>query len=140
MPPIFQRLTAFFCLAVVLVTGLTPSNGFVICLEPDGCVSIEVETSASECGGCEGHEATDAESTAVSGDACPCLDLPIPGSSEDRRLERKSLGFRLAAFEAPASAIAEILQSAPSLHRSPRSDAPRPPETLALIRTVVLLV
>src|SRR6202008_416346 len=109
------RLTAFVCFAVVFVTGLTPSNGFVICLEPDGCVSIEVETSARECGGCEGHEEAGTESQVLPGNACPCLDLPIPGSSEDRRLERKSIDLRLATLAAPASAIAELDPAGPSL-------------------------
>ena len=144
MISILQRLTAIVCLAVVLVTGLTPANGFVICLEPDGCVSIEVETSARECGGCEGHEeaaltiGTDARAT--SNEACPCFDLPIPGSSEDRRLERRPIELRLATLAAPEITLDEALPSGPKLHRSPRAEPPRPTETLALIRTVVLLV
>lgn len=144
MISILQRLTAIVCLAVVLVTGLTPANGFVICLEPDGCVTLEVETSARECGGCEGHEEAGlpigTDTRAASNEECPCFDLPIPGSSEDRRLERRPIELRIATLAAPAFTIAEALASGSNLHGSPRAEPPRPTETLELIRTVVLLV
>jgi hypothetical protein len=134
MAPILQRLTAFVCFAVVLVIGLTPSSGFVICLEPDGCVSIEVETSALECAGCDGHEEV---APPASDEPCPCVDLPIPGSSEDRR---RPIELRLATFAPQASSVAAEIPPVSPLLASPRGEAPRAPEALALIRTVVLLV
>ena len=43
MPFIRSRFVAWLCLALMSLAGLTPAQGFVLCIEADGCVSIEIK-------------------------------------------------------------------------------------------------
>jgi len=143
-PSILQRLTAWLCLAVALLTGITPSQGLMLCLESDGCVRIEIASFAPECGGCEGH-AEDATTTlsarSVDDMGCPCVDLPIPGSTQEQRVQPKSIEFQPGPWVPAASPLTSSSVVAALLAaRAPPREVPRPPESVALIRTVVLRV
>ena len=87
------RLTARLCLALVLLTGLTPAQGVVVCIEEDGCVSIEVKPADANCSGCEGHEESDtpvqAAATSSEDAPCRCIDLVVPAGAVYGFLERK---------------------------------------------------
>jgi len=142
---ILRRATAWLCLAVALLTGLSPAQGFVICLEPDGCVSFEIPSAAETCGGCGNHQEGDTSTKTVVRGAevvdCPCIDLPVPSSSQDRRLQRKSIELEPGSWIAdPSSSPAPPFFPAPPTVGAVRPEAPRPAESLDLIRSVVLLV
>jgi hypothetical protein len=144
-PSILQRATVWLCLAVAVLTGLTPAQGFVLCLEPDGDVCIEVASSAETCGGCvvDRHDAEPGSQQVVPTDdpCCPCLDLPVPGFSQDRQVLPTALEFQLGPWIAYVEPL--VLASIPSLRATAcgtRGTEPRPPDSLALIRTVVLLI
>lgn len=138
-------MTAWLCLAVVLLTGVTPAQGgVVLCIEEDGCVSVEVRARGAECAGCEGHEtaAASEQSAAIplEGIGCPCVDLAMPGARHDQRALPKSLELQAGPWIAPASQIR--LQALVEIDAAPHALAkrvPRPPDVLALIQTVVLL-
>lgn len=142
---ILQRATVWLCLAVAVLTGLTPAQGFMLCLEPDGDLCIEVATSAETCSGCviEGHDPAPAAEHEVTTDdpCCPCLDLPVPGFSQDRQVLAKALEFQLGPWTEDVQPL--VLRSIPppctTVHAA-RGEEPRPPDSLALIRSVVLLV
>lgn len=38
-----NRTIAWLCLALALLTGLSPAQGFVLCIETDGCVTVELK-------------------------------------------------------------------------------------------------
>ena len=145
MASILQRATAWLCLAVAVLTGLTPAHGFVLCLEPDGDVCIEVDASAEKCSGCvvDSHNAAPVSEQAVTTDVpcCPCLDLPVPGFSQDRQILPKASEIQIGPWIANVAPLVRlsIPSSLATSHRTP-DEAPRPPDSLALIRTVVLLV
>ncbi len=138
-------MTAWLCLAVALLTGITPAQGLMLCLESDGCVRIEIASSAPECGGCEGHEEDAAPATpsarGADDGACPCVDLPIPGATQEQRVQPKPIEFQLGPWVPAASPIVSSPFVAALLaSRAPPTEVPRPLESVALIRTVVLLV
>jgi hypothetical protein len=137
MSPLLQRLTAWLCLATALLTGSVPAQGFVLCIEGDGCVRFELVSASEECGGCDAHvdEAQSAQRGERLGeDSCPCVDLLLRVSPETTRL----LPAWIPLPPAPrVSCVPAGFQLRPS--PAPRA-APRPPDSLTLIRSVVLLV
>ena len=162
--PAIRRVTAWLCLVVSLWMGLAPAQALVLCLEPDGRVSLEVavggrcadcteargtrepmptcggndNTSQDEGAGRPAHTGT-AAFDAHSG--CPCIDIAIPGADNDRVQPRSvpSQVERLVAL-APAFDVERSLPPPPfaALPRLWPSDRPSP--GLALLRSVVLLV
>jgi len=138
-------MIAWLCLAMALLTGLTPAQGFMLCLEADGRVSVEIATSDPACGCCEHPQAGDPRTTtaaSASADvACPCLDLLLPGSLLDHRAQPKPVEFHVGPWM--ASAPSRFVQPhgwLPLAVCAPRHEVPRSPGSLALIRSVVLLV
>lgn len=140
-----HRLTAWLCLALVLLTGLTPAQGFVVCIEDDGCVSIEVKAADANCGGCEGHEEGDSpvQTAATSSEEapCPCIDLPVPGSPEQELAQSRSVEIHVGPWIAPAPEI-RVQHATPTVTagRGPPPCIPRVADSWAHIRTVVLLL
>jgi len=142
---LLHRLTAWLCLALVLLTGLTPAQGFVVCIEEDGCVSIEVKAADASCGGCEGHEESDtpvqATATTSDGAPCPCLDLAVPGSPEQQLAQSRSIEIQVGPWIAPPPDV-RVQHALPTVAagRGPPPCIPRVADSLAHIRSVVLLV
>ena len=145
-PPAIHRFTAWLCLVVALWAGALPARALVLCVEPDGCVNVEPATD-DHCGGCAdacgehaaepaGADATDAIMTAAGG--CPCIDVVLPASEQDR------IRPRLAPVELPALVVAPVLvalvPTAPRPRAAPARRPERPPGELVLARSVVLLV
>ena len=145
MLPLHSRLVAWLCLALMLLTGLTPAQGFVVCIEADGCVNIEVKAADQNCGTCEGHEPTKLASEKVADPTttpeCPCVDYVVPGSPDQRVVTNRSLDLHVGPWVAPAAQL-HVVQptSATVSERGPPPRAPRVAQTLAHIRSVILLV
>lgn len=145
MPALLHRLTAWLCLAVALVTGTLPARGFVLCIEADGCVRVELKTTNAECDTCDEHEpgplADELALTDARDSECPCIDVAVPGRGPQPRSLPKPIALEVGpwvALPAPSSvqAVAPLALSV----RGPPATVPRPLATLALIRSVVLLV
>jgi len=145
MPSLLHRFTAWLCLALVLVTGSTPARGFVVCIENDGCVSIEIKAAYEDCDGCDGHDERDASEPVATasndGEPCPCLDLVVPGYAEHQAAQLRSIDVHVGAWLAPPS-VAWPIYAAPETTngRGPPPCPPRVADTLVHVRTVVLLV
>lgn len=140
-----HRLLAWLCLALVLLTGLTPAQGFVVCIEDDGCVSIEIKAEDANCGGCEWHEESDnpvqAAATSSDDEPCPCIDLAVPGSPEQQLAKSRSVEVHVGSWIAPPPEI-RVQHATPSVTagRGLPPCIPRVADSWAHIRTVVLLV
>lgn len=145
MPPILQRMTAWLCLAVALFTGVAPVQNLVLCIEGDGCVQIEVRSSDAGCDSCAGHEASTSSSQTLTAmdrvTGCPCIDLAVPRVSKEQRVLPRPIELQVGAWVAlPPAPIPQLPVSVAGAVRASPVAVPRPPDSLALIRTVVLLV
>ena len=121
--------------------GISPGQAFVLCLEPDGAMTVELASDANRCGGCPEGTNGSREVTvpAVDPSDCPCIDIPLFLGGEQNKL-------KLTQIDLPVSPLG-ALPPATVLTREPvvvtylsRPDTPRPAQSLALIRSVVLLV
>jgi hypothetical protein len=145
MSSLLQRTTAWLCLAVILLTGITPAQrGFVLCLEEDGCVRVEVKALDGNCAGCEGHAAlavAEQPASSLAGPLdCPCIDLAVVAPHQEHRVLPKPVHAQLGPWFAPepvASPLFAVVDG--HVHAAPTS-VPRPPDSLALIHSVVLLL
>lgn len=140
-----QRLTAWISLLLILVTASTPARGFVLCIEADGCVRVELKTPDAACSGCDDHDESAASNVAdsnadVDGD-CPCIDLAVPGTRHDQRAQPRVYELHASVWFAPTRAVvvAQWTSIAEPV-RGPPLGVPRVAETLGHIRSVVLLV
>lgn len=143
--PLRSRFVAWLCLALLLLIGSTPAQGFVVCIEADGCVSVEVKASAADCGSCDGHDRDGPAEDAVSGPStnpgCPCIDYVVPGFPDQRVVTNRSLELQVGPWIAPPADL-HVVQPVPATtsERGPPPRAPRVSQTLAHIRSVILLV
>lgn len=139
------RLTAWLSLALVFLTGLIPGQGVVVCIEDDGCVSIEMKAVDASCDGCEGHEESGplAQGAPASSEdvPCPCIDLAIPGSPEQQLAKASSVDVHVGPWVAPPPEI-PVQHATPTATagRGPPPCIPRVAGSWEHIRTVVLLV
>ena len=138
-----QRLTAWLCLTVVFLTGLSPAQGFVFCIEQDGCVQLEVRASGSACGSCDDHQVVGKElpddSPGIG--TCSCVDFALPGPIEQQKLRAQVRDVDTHAWPMPVIVTAVGRRDVRSSSIDPsRAAIPRPDGSLALIRTVVLRV
>jgi len=141
---ILQRTTAWLCIAVALLTGTAPAQGFVLCIEADGCVRVEGQARDADCAGCEGHELEALPNQAAASSTgvpdCPCVDLALPGCRQEQRFLPKPIDFSIGSWiERPPEFLSQHRTLAGLPVRAPPTLVPRPPDSLALIRTVVLL-
>lgn len=145
MPFIRSRFVAWLCLALMSLAGLTPAQGFVLCIEADGCVSIEIKAESATCGSCEGHEPGTASEESVSGQSsapeCPCVDYVVPGFPDEQVVSPRTLDLQVGPWIVPPAGL-HVVQPTPasSTERGPPPRSPRVAPTLAHIRTVILLV
>lgn len=144
MPALLRRLTVWLCLTAALLSGIAPTQGFVLCLEPDGDVCFSVPTSEQRCGGCRTSE-RDSESTTlqrVENDACcTCTDFALPGRAEDECTVPlvKRIYCVVGMLLPPAPAFCSITEASAPVRSPPRA-VPRPPPVLVCIGCDVLLV
>jgi hypothetical protein len=136
------RLGAWLGAALILLTGLIPGQGFVVCIEQDGCVRIELKSSSADCGGCEGHTQGELPfEVAAAADACPCVDVAVPDASDEQLTQSRSIELEVAAWTAPppeARIEPSTLRATPG--RGPPPRLPRVADSLAHLRSVVLRV
>lgn len=144
-PPLHSRLIAWLCLALLLLTGSTPAQGLVVCIEADGCVSIEIKTTAADCTTCDGHQRNGMPEEAASDPGlnsnCPCMDCVLPGFPDERVITNRSLDLQVGPW---VPLVGELLVVRPILciasQRGPPLWAPRVAQSLAHIRSVILLL
>jgi len=145
MRPLLQRLTSWLCLSTALLTGYTPAQGFVVCLQPGGRVSVDLSTLAERCNCCDIQEqgtSPEAQTARAPGDTCcECLDLPVSGSLQDRLSQPRPIAPQVGPWIAPSagSLVQQFVSIAPAAHAL-RAQVPRAPDSLALIRSIVLLL
>lgn len=140
-----QQFTAWLCLAVAVFMGLSPTVELVVCLDPDGTFGVEAATEAGRCRSCESGETGDSTDQRLpkveSHTECPCVDLPLLAASDAERVAPKSVRLELHAITALPLCVECVPAMADAGDRSGLSAGePRAPPTLALIRSVVLLV
>lgn len=136
-----RTLTAWFCVVLIALVGITPAQSLVLCLEPDGSVVLEVGSPESGCGGCSADGGQEQPSVLpASEENCPCIDIPI-SLGEQTQVQPRTVEVSLdgpwlaPALECVAVSAAQVASTIPQV-----VDPPRPAERLAHIRTVVLLV
>ena len=136
-----RTLTAWFCVVVIALVGVTPAQGLVLCLEPDGSVALEVGSPDSGCGGCSSDGGQEQPSALpASEENCPCIDIQI-SLGEQTQVQTRTFEISLDGpwlAPAPACAVVSAAHIKPTIPQV--VDPPRPAERLAHIRTVVLLV
>lgn len=140
-----ERIAGWLCLVLTLLTGAVPAQSFVICIEPDGCVTLEAADSGGACGGCESHAVEpgkSAEELSPALDiACPCVDVTVAVSVQDSRVQPKGSG--LAQLAPPALSLPFVLSGGSTgFARAlrPFPDRHSAAHRRTLIRSVVLLV
>ena len=135
-----QRLATWLVLAAYMLSGVSPAQELVLCLEPDGSVVLEAAVP-SGCTPCGIPEEPSGEQESVGVECCPCIDIPLPTQDEEPQAKPKSSKGHgsWAAIASPTwiAAIPRVEPAGPAL--SPRA-RPRPAPGLALIRTVILRV
>lgn len=140
-----QRLTAWLCLVVALFAGFAPAQGFVLCLEPDGELCVDLVSDTESCVGCDDDGAPDdspaPHDTATEPACCPCADYWVPGRTQDHPRPPRTVEFQsgpwVPAFTPPGLQCATLVAA---VRVEAWGDTPRPRDSLALIRSVVLLV
>lgn len=136
-----EVLLARLCLLAVAFLGLSPSQGLVLCFEPDGRVALEIPGASSTCepraGSC--CEDDEAERVVLRSTCCDCTDVPIASTDEVTVVHAPDPARYV---EAPL-AVELSNQAAPvafaSHERWRRVDAPPgPPGILAHVRAIEL--
>jgi hypothetical protein len=126
---------------VIALVGITPAQGLVLCLEPDGTVALEVGAPDSGCGGCTPDGGQEQPSEPTSEENCPCIDIPIFSLGEQTQVQPRTVEISLdGPWLAPALAFVAVSAAQVESTVPQVVDPPRPAERLAHIRTVVLLV
>ncbi len=146
MVSLVHRTTVWLCLSLAILAGFSPAQSLVICLEPGGHVNLRAETPGQICGCCDisasaSNQSPADERVASTVSCCACVDVLVPGSSADQRVEPKPIEFQFAPLTTGSpTPIAHTLPLVPRTICAQRPGLPRPPLSLALIRSVVLLV
>ena len=145
MEPFRTHFLAWLCLALTLLTGLTPTQGIVVCIEEDGCVSIEVKAGDANCVDCDGHEESNSpvQAAATSSDdaPCPCIDIEVPSSPAQQLSQSRSIELHVGPWIAPPPEFrAQHATPTVTAGRGPPPCIPRVADSWENIRTVVLLV
>jgi hypothetical protein len=135
-----HKLATWFGLVAYLLSGISPAQQLVVCLEPDGSVVLEA-AEASGCTPCDGTEDPSPQVTGLRSACCACIDIPLPRQGEGPQAKPKASEDRGSwAAVVPPAGIGSITGIEP-VEREPSVRArPRPAPNLALIRTVVLRV
>jgi len=140
-PPVrraLSRLTTWLVLAVCVLSGVSPAQALVLCLEPDGSVTLEAAEQRG-CAPCDDGEDSAMHVEELGVGCCACVDIPLPQGGTQPQVVARVAEAGLAPALPPAP-LARIAEPAPVERRcSARARASAPPK-LDLIRTVVLRV
>lgn len=139
-----RRFTAWLCITLAALAGFAPTRGFVLCIEADGCVRLELKAPIEACGGCEPHDASDSSDASVdhgTATECACVDLSIPGTSEPQIASAQTIVIHDVQFVAPVEHIRlQVCASRATNDRGPPTHVPRVADALTHHRCIVLLV
>lgn len=106
MSSFLQQWVARLCLGLLLLGGLVPAQGMVLCVEADGCLSFEFKVPDAGCGSCEGHVESNGELQAglpaQSGLECPCIDVELRANEPGTRVQSRAAQWQIGGFIAPA--------------------------------------
>lgn len=140
--PFRSLLAAWLVRVALLLTGLAPLPGVVVCFEPDGSIALEALGGSRACEGCDESRPDQAPVRVVASapSCCACLDIPLEGRDENACVPSSS--FEL---PSPPAALVGMTSWAPCLALratpEPRDGRlPEPDGTLGQLRTVVLRV
>jgi hypothetical protein len=162
LSPVIQRIATWLCLVASVWMGLSPAQAFVLCLAPDGSVSLEVAVEGhcagcpssclghevqlpSECSSCS-HEDADGlpepdQAALIAGADCSCVDIVLPSTDDDRVQARSGCPHAEAMVAVAPAADAIPVLWPPDVWLRLRVDPhERPPPNLALLRSVVLVI
>jgi len=143
--PLLRRLTAWLCLVLGLVSGFSPAQALVLCVEPEGGVSLELAFDGSGCDGCPASDERgarpDASQLSNAPADCACIDIPLATVVEQRR-QQADAGHavpdrHVVAWQACA---APWLPAAHAAWSARAASALAAPGSLHVARSVVLLV
>lgn len=161
MSPRLQRTTIWLCSIAALWLGVVPAQGLVMCLEPSGAVSISVAVDG-HCAGCStecdaaaaatpteahGHDCCGAKTgepgvggVALAAGTCPCVDVALSHHGDDS-IQPGTLQ-PLVVDLVSHRPVVDAPRPPPPLDGPPAwvTASNRPPPTLALRRSVVLLI
>ena len=135
-----HKLTTWLVLVAYMLSGVSPAQQLVLCLEPDGRVVLE----AAEDGGCTpcgGSEESSREVERLAAECCPCIDIPLPTQDEGPQAKLKApdaQGWWAAVL--PPCFFATVAWVEPAELALSARNRPRPAQRLELIRTVILRV
>ncbi len=140
-----RKLTAWLVLAVYLLSGIAPAQRFVLCVEADGCVSLEAKTDAypcAPCTPCADEEEGDDPAAHPDAGACACIDIPLPSQVDAPQLGARSKPTSSAtAAVLPLAPVASVTsRGAFGFLSPPLQQRPRPAPGLASIRTTILRI
>ena len=142
--PAVDRAATWTALLAALYLALAPVNGFVVCHEPDGSVSLELATAEQRCAGCDDRP-TDrhgARHDPICTDhrRCPCVDVPLTPDGDPARVapaERHAAPSPCAIAPDPARPFDLRSEFVRSRREGP---PPRPPPGMPQLRSIVLVV
>jgi hypothetical protein len=75
MRALLPKLTAWVVLVACLFASLAPATELVLCLEPDGSVTLEAAARDTCCE--RSSDGQRAAAVASESTGCPCLDIPL---------------------------------------------------------------
>lgn len=145
MSSLGTRLVAWLCLALVLLSGLTPAQGFVVCVEADGCITIEIKAPGGDCLSCGDHEKAGVVDESVSSRGsdpeCPCVDYVVPGFPDEQAISTRSIDLQTGPWIASDCERHDDRPTpAPASERGPPPRVPRVAQSIEYIGTVILLL
>ena len=135
-----HKLTTWLVLVAYMLSGVSPAQQLVVCLEPDGSVVLEA-AEGSGCTPCGGTEESSREVKRLAAECCPCVDIPLPTQGEGPQAKPKASDAQSSWFAVlPPFCHAIVVWTEPGELPLSVGDQPRPAQRLALIRTVILRV
>ena len=135
-----HKLTTWLVLVAYMLSGVSPAQQLVLCLEPDGSVVLEAVEDGG-CTPCGGTEESSREVERLAGECCPCIDIPLPAQDEGPQAKPKASdaqGLWVAVL--PPCFLATVAWIEPAELAFTAGGQPRPAQRLELIRTVILRV
>lgn len=140
MPRSIHTLTTWLVLVAYMLSGVSPAQQLVVCLEPGGGIVLEaaVDSGCTPCGATE-DSAREGEQSAA--ECCPCVDIPLPSQGEGPQAKPRALDAQSPwAAVLPPSCSSTVAWVEPAGLPRCAGDQPRPAQRIALIRTVILRV
>lgn len=134
-----HKLTTWLVLVAYMLSGVSPAQKLVVCLEPGGSVVLE----AAEDGGCTpcGPEESSREVEQLAAECCPCVDIPLPTQGEGPQAKPKASDAQISSVAVlPPCFLAIVAWVEPAELAFTAGGQPRPAQRLELIRTVILRV